>query len=97
MKPVLKPFITHNFTTAEVKNPITSFDGDIILPELVQMGEGNQLEQKAKPGAYIAYAIYRDGFDEHATMLVRKDEWTNRYHEDVNKVMDDIHIVNVRG
>lgn len=30
MKPVLKPFITHNFTTAEVKNPITSFDGDII-------------------------------------------------------------------
>jgi len=98
MKPVLKPFITHNFSTAEVKNVMSSsFDGDIILPELVQMGEGNQLEQKAKPGAYIAYAIYRDGFDEHATMLVRKDEWTNRYHEDVNKVMDDIHIVNVRG
>ena len=38
MKPVLKPFITHNFTTAEVKNPITSFDGDIILPEVVQNG-----------------------------------------------------------
>lgn len=98
MKPVLKPFITHNFSTAEVKNVMSSsFDGDIILPELVQMGEGNQLEQKAKPGAYIAYAIYRDGFDEHATLLIRKDEWVNRYHEDVNKVMDDLHVVNARG
>lgn len=93
MKTILKSFVTHNFTTSKLENFITSFDGDIILPETVKFGEDGQIEHKTKPGAYIAYTIHREGFKEHATVLIHKDDWSKHYHEDINQVMDYLHFV----
>ena len=95
----IKKFYNEPHFTQSSKNKSygnTFGNSDVIpLEDEIYVGEHRDWTQPTKQGNYKVMRIARDGFDETALLYVHEDDWVNKYNEDINDIINDIHVVTI--